>query len=76
VDEEAEAWDEYQIEPVEWMAAHGHLTSEEVAAITEKANQARPRIGTDGERIGSSGVDRADRRAVRLYEAVTAAVAG
>ena len=75
-DEEAEALDEYKTEPVEWMAAHGHLTAEEIAAITEKANEARPRIGTDSEHIGSGGVDRADQRAVKLYEAITAALAG
>jgi hypothetical protein len=73
-EEEAEAWDEYKIEPVEWMAAHGHLTPEEIAAITEKANEARPRIGTDAEHIGSGGTDRADQRAVKLHEAVTAAI--
>ena len=53
-----------------WMAAHGHLTDEELAKIAERANEARPRIGTPAEHIGSGGVDRADRRAVRLYEAV------
>ena len=69
-DERAEALDEYEIEPMEWMAAHGHLTDEELAKIAERANEARPRIGTPAEHIGSGGVDRADRRAVRLYEAV------
>ena len=69
-DERAEALDEYEIEPVAWMAAHGHLTDEELAKIAERANEARPRIGTPTEHIGSGGVDRADRRAVRLYEAV------
>jgi len=73
-DEEAEVWDDYKIEPIEWMAAHGHLTPEEIAAITEKANEARPRIGTDAEHTGSGGTDRADQRRVKVYEAVTAAI--
>jgi hypothetical protein len=69
-DERAAALDEYEIEPVAWMAAHGHPTDEELAKIAERANEARPRIGTPAEHIGSGGVDRADRRAVKLYEAV------
>jgi hypothetical protein len=56
------------------MAANGHLTPDEIAAIAEKANKARPRIGTPAEHIGSGGVDRADRRAVKLYEAVIEAM--
>jgi hypothetical protein len=33
-----------------------------------------PRIGTDSERIGTAGADRADRRAVALWEAVERAL--
>ena len=73
-DEEAEAYDNYENEPIIWMAANGHLTPDELAAIAESANVARPRIGTDDEHIGSGGVDRADRRAVTLCEAVTEAL--
>jgi hypothetical protein len=66
--------DAYEIEPIEWMAAHGHLTDEEIAVIEERANEARPRIGTDAEEVGSGGVDRADSRAVALHAAVRRAL--
>ena len=58
-DERAAALDEYEIEPVAWMAAHGHLTDKRggSAKIAERANEARPRIGTPAEHIGSGGVD-------------------
>lgn len=72
-DEHADLLDEWHNEPVVWLAANGHLRADEIAAITEDANIARPRIGTPGEHIGSGGVDRADVRAVKLYEAVTEA---
>ena len=75
-DEEAEAYDNYENEPIIWMAANGHLTPDELAAITERANEARPRIGTDDEHYGSGGIDRADKRAVKLAEAVSEALAG
>ena len=75
-DERAAALDEYEIEPVAWMAANGHLTDEELAKIAEQANEAQPRIGTPAEHIGSGGVDRADRRRVMLYEAVERAWRG
>ena len=58
------------------MAAHGHLTEAELAMIAERASETRPRIGTPAEHIGSGGVDRADRRAVKLYEAVERARGG
>jgi hypothetical protein len=61
-------------EPTIWLASHGYLSQEEIAAITKDANVARPRIGIDGEHIGSGGVDRLDLRAVKLYEAVTDAL--
>jgi hypothetical protein len=48
-DEHAEALDEYEIEPIRWMAANGHLTYEEIERIAEKAEEARPRIGTSAE---------------------------
>jgi hypothetical protein len=74
VDEHADLLDEWHNEPIIWLASHGHLSPEEVAAITEDANVARPRVGTDGEQIGSGGVDRVDVRAVKLYEALTDAL--
>jgi hypothetical protein len=70
----AAAIDAYEIEPIEWMAAQGHLTDEEIAVIEECASEARPRIGTDNEHIGSGGVDRVDRRAAKLHEAVQRAL--
>jgi hypothetical protein len=73
-DEHAAALDEYENEPIIWLAENGHLTAEEIADLAEEANEARPRIGTEAEEIGSGGVDRADRRAVKLYEAVEAAL--
>jgi hypothetical protein len=72
--EHADLLDEWSNEPIIWLASHGYLSPEEIAAITEDANVARPRIGTDGERIGSGGVDWVDVRAVKLYEAVTDAL--
>ena len=56
-DEEAALLDEYETEPVIWLAEHGHLTDRELEKIEERANEARPRVGTDAERIGSCGVD-------------------
>jgi hypothetical protein len=73
-DELAAALDEYEMEPIIWLARHGHLTDDEIAAIAEAADEARPRVGTDAEQIGSGGVDRADRRAVALGEAVRRAL--
>jgi hypothetical protein len=52
------------------------LTEAELERIAAKAEEARPRIGTDAEHIGSGGVDRADRRAVKLYETVLGATKG
>jgi len=74
VEEQADLVDEWEIEPTVWLAAHGYLSPEEIAAISEEANIARARIGTDGEQIGSGGVDRVDVRAVKLYERVTDAL--
>jgi hypothetical protein len=39
-----------------------------------EARRAASRIGTDRERIGSAGADMADRRAVKLWEAVERAL--
>jgi len=41
-----------------------------------RARAARTRIGTDAERIGSGGADRADQRAVKLWDAVVRALQG
>jgi hypothetical protein len=40
------------------MAEHGHLRPDEIAAIAEEAGEAKTRIGTASERIGSNGFDR------------------
>jgi hypothetical protein len=70
LEEDAEAIDAYEIEPVVRMAEHGHLAEDEVAAIEAEARAAARRVGTDAERIGSAGADMADRRAVKLWGAV------
>ena len=70
LEEDAEAIDAYEIEPVVWMAEHGHLEPDEIAAIEAEAREASRRVGTDEERIGSAGADMADRRAVKLWDAV------
>lgn len=74
VEERSKAIDAYYREPVVWLAEHGHLRDDEIAAIAERANEAKLRVGTDAERTGSGGVDRPDRRAVELYEAVKGAL--
>jgi hypothetical protein len=74
IDERANAIDAYYLEPVVYLAEHGHLRDDEIAAIAERANEARMRVGTPAEHYGSGGVDRVDRRAVKLYEAVIEAV--
>jgi hypothetical protein len=67
LEEDAEAIDEYENEPIVWMAANGHLTRDEIAKIEAEARAASRRVGTDEERIGSAGADMADRRAVKLW---------
>jgi hypothetical protein len=74
LEEDAEAIDAYEIEPVVWMAAQGYLEPDEIAQLEEEARAASRRIGTDQERIGSAGADMADRRAVKLWEAVRRAL--
>jgi hypothetical protein len=69
-EERADMLDEWELDPIIFLAANGYLTDREIAAIREKADVARPRIGTDAEQVGSNGVDRADRRAVTLWDAV------
>jgi hypothetical protein len=71
VEERADAVDEHHIEPLVFLASNGYLTDRELEAIKRDADEARPRIGTDAEHIGSGGVDRGDQRAVKLYEAVS-----
>ena len=70
--EPADALDDHEIEPAEWMAAHGYLTDAEIAASAERAEEARPRIGTPfrAHRDSRSRY----RRAVRLWEALTDAL--
>jgi hypothetical protein len=75
--------------PADWdaetvqLAELGELTPDEVAAIAEKANEARLRIGTGRERLSGAGRQPTPRRdglvsvdqpAVALYEAVLAAL--
>jgi hypothetical protein len=73
-EEQADLYDEYVTEPLLFLASFGELRADELAELKAKADEARPRIGTGRERIGSGGVDRADRRRVRLWEAVSAAM--
>ena len=69
---------EYQFEPVLWLAEHGHLRDDEVAALAEKANEARIRIDAGGGRIagGPGGGVPVDRWAIELYETVREALKG
>jgi hypothetical protein len=62
-------------EGVVYLAECGELTGEEVAAIAERANEARIRIGTPAEHCGGTdGSYRPDRDAVELHEAVKRAM--
>jgi hypothetical protein len=59
------------------LAELGELRDDEIAAIAEKANEARLRVGTDSERVsggwvGTPGAVLVDREDIELYEAVTA----
>ena len=61
------------------LAELGELTREELAALRERANEARLRIGTTGERISGGGREHGvsmDVRAVELWEAVERALGG
>jgi hypothetical protein len=73
-EEHAEAINDHYIEPVVFLAKNGFLTDDELAAIAEKANEAKTRVGTKREHWGSGGVDRSDRRAVELWRAVEKAI--
>jgi hypothetical protein len=74
VEERADAVDEYEIEPLVFLASRGELREDELEVLEAEAEEARPRIGTGHEQIGSGGVDRADQRRVKLWEAVRAAL--
>jgi hypothetical protein len=70
--------EDHGIEPIR-LAELGELTREELAALEEDANVARPRIGTDAERIsgGSRNTPSAvsmDQQDVDLWQAVKAAL--
>jgi hypothetical protein len=74
-EERVEALIEYDREPVVWLAANGHLRDDEIAALTERANEAKLRIDAGNERISgghyrSHGAVWHDRKDVELYEAV------
>ena len=58
-----------------FLASIGELREDELAKLKARAEEARPRIGTGHERVGSGGVDRADRRRVKLWNGVRAAMA-
>jgi len=74
IDERADAWDEWHIEPLVFLASRGDLREDELEELAAKAEEARRRVGTGAECIGSGGVDRSDRRRVKAWEAVTAAI--
>jgi hypothetical protein len=57
LEEDAEAIDEFENEPIIWMAANGYLTEDEIERIEREAGRAARRIGTDDEVIGSAGAD-------------------
>jgi hypothetical protein len=71
-DEDDDVTDHRELEAVR-LAELGELTSHELAALREQANEARLRVGTDSERIWGGwrehGVSM-DVRAVELWEAV------
>ena len=56
LEEDAEAFDQYENGPAVWMAANGHLTEDEVAAIEAEARAAARRVGD------RRGTDRVRRR--------------
>jgi hypothetical protein len=61
------------------LAELGLLRDDELAALRERATEARLRVGTAAERISALGThmeQRPDRDAVALYEAVAAALTG
>ena len=60
-------------EPVR-LAELGLLRDDEIAAIVERADEARPRIGTAAEHISGDGRYRPDVLAVELHEAVKRAL--
>jgi hypothetical protein len=66
----ADAVDEYEIEPVVFLAGRSELREDELEQLEADAAEAAERVGTDSERIGSGGVDRVDQRRVKLWNAV------
>jgi hypothetical protein len=69
-EERAEAVDEYEIEPVVFLARRGELREDELKELEADAREAGERVGTARERIGSGGVDRVDQRKVKMWDAV------
>lgn len=69
------ALDEYEFEPIIWLARNGHLSQREAKEIRYTARAARKRVGTDEERMQNAAISK-DRSAVRLAEAVDTALAG
>lgn len=74
IEERRLAWDDYEIEPLVFLAENGQLTVVEADAIRERALEVAGRIGTGHEHWGSGGVDYPDRRAVKLAVAVDKAL--
>ena len=73
--ETARLLDDWDFEPVLWLARNGHLTPPEVDHIRAKAREAAPRVGTGREQMSWYTVSK-DRSAVRRARAVDAALAG
>jgi hypothetical protein len=74
--DEAGVTDHRELEAVR-LAELGELTSHELAALDEQANEARLRIGTDSERLSGGGREYGvsmDQRDVDLWEAVERAL--
>jgi hypothetical protein len=67
--------DEWDFEPVLWLARNGHLTAPEIDHIREAAREASPGVGTDREQFSSASVSR-DGSKVRLAAAMDAALTG
>jgi hypothetical protein len=76
IEEHRDAIDEYEIEPIVFVASRGELFDDELEEIAAAAREVEPRIGTDAEHWGSGGVDYPDRRAVKLWKAVQREVGG
>jgi hypothetical protein len=57
-EERADLYDEYETEPLLFLASIGQLRDDELAELKARGDEARPRIGTGHERIGPGGRSR------------------